>query len=581
MYTKENLTIKKSNIIGEIPVLSDFDIDNTICYNIDGSVYEKVPVTIYDVKRTYILGKYPEVIGTISANTNNIIKGEQVTISWTSEYGIKTLLNEIEVSPIGNINYSPEETTNYTLKVVNGDDIKEYNVSVIVTMPQPILIASLDQNEITVGETTKLNWHTTYADIVKINDVEVNSSGIIDVSPTETTDYNIVATNSAGSITINLNLIVNEVVIPEKTWRTTDSTGDPDIVIPGNNIVYIDTTYTGTQFLGTIDAPYNSWSQIKRTKNTTYLFKRGTIVNTTQGLGQFLNLTNVSVGAYGSGDRPKIIATTTTATSGFYLLDIGFWNNPIEQQASSTRISGLDMSAAMPSRCNGVRGSSNLLIDNCYIHSTTWAWRSTSTAVGDPSRINNITMRDCVLESTQDDGIFIQNADVVTVDNVLVIKANQNYHTVGTSQSQAAGDGMQFNMTSKLQITNCKVDRSDTGCKFCIIIAGFIEVADNYLILDNNEFIAPIATSQGGAGLYIRDIRTNMPIIYSNNKLKGDKGLTGLWYQSNGELNSINNIYDSLSTGINKINTTSDSICTSNNDIFINCSVNTRGVTII
>jgi len=580
MYIKENSIIKKSTVSGEIPVLADFDIDDTICYNIDGSVYEKVPVVVYDVKRTYLLEKYPEVNGSIVSNNSNIIKGEQVSITWSSEYGIKTLLNDIEVSPSGTVDYSPEETTIYTLKVVNGDDIKQYTVSVIVTMPQPILIASLDQTEITVGETTKLNWDSNYADIIKINDVEVGSNGNIDVSPTETTSYDIIAINSAGTVNVNLTLIVNEVVIPEKVWRTTDSTGDPDIVIPGNNVVYIDTMYTGSQYLGTINAPYNDWSQIKRTKNTTYLFKRGTTINVPTGLGKFLNLINVSFGAYGTGDRPKIIATSTTATTGFYLLDVGFYNNPIEQQTSSTRISGLDISAVMSSMSNGVRGSSNLLIDNCYIHNTIWAWRSTSAPQGDPSRISNIKMVDSVIESTQDDGVFIQNADIVTIDNVLAIKTNQNYHTVGHLQTQAAGDGFQINAATKVSITNCKVDRSDTGCKFCVIVGGLFDAPDNYLIIDNNEFIAPIATNQGGAALYISDIRTTVPIIFSNNKLKGDKGLTGVWYQSRGELKSINNVYDTLSTGLSKV-TTTESICTSENDTFINCTVNTRGVTII
>lgn len=658
MYKKENLNIKTSDIEGEIPLLSDFEGDNTICYNTaDGTIFEKVPVTTSAVKRTLYTEPSPAVEISASVDSTIIATGQKVILTWSTNHAIKVYLNEQTIALSGTLELIPLVDTVYTLLAVNGDETASVviNISVfevptgtfvildnnliigestkliwtsnnativkldntvvelngelditpivnktyvldvinqvsqtsyslecnVIVPPLPVITLSITSDEIELGETSVISWTSNYADILTlydgVNTVNVELNGSLPLTPQITTTYIFNAINVTGSSRANLTLTVNEQV---SEWRTTDSTGDPDIVIPGNSVVYIDTTYTGTQTLGTIDNPYNNWGQIRRTKNTTYLFKRGTTINVPTGLGKFLNLINISFGAYGTGDRPKIIATSTTATTSFYLLDVGFYNNPIEQQASSTRISGLDMSAVTPSLSNGVRGSSNLLIDNCYIHSTIWAWRSTSAPQGDPSRISNIKMIDCVIESTQDDGIYIQHADNIDIDNVLLIKTNQNYHTVGHLQTQAAGDGIQINAATKVSITNCKIDRSDTGCKFCLIVAGLFDVPDNYLIIDNNEFIAPIATNQGGAGLYISDIRTTVPIIYSNNKLKGDKGLTGVWYQSRGELRSINNVYDTLSTGLSKV-TVDGSVCTSENDTFINCSTNTRGVTII
>lgn len=66
--------------------------------------------------------------------------------------------------------------------------------------------------------------------------------------------------------------------------------------------VYIDPAYSGPE-AGTLEQPYNAWTDVTIVSGNTYLQKRGTTHSSATQI--HINArSNVTVGAYGSGDRP-------------------------------------------------------------------------------------------------------------------------------------------------------------------------------------------------------------------------------------------------------------------------------------
>lgn len=456
-------------------------------------------------------------------------------------------------------------------KEVSLNDIGDINVKVL-----------FDKESYTEGDKIVMGYTVENAISLQINDFQANTSNF------EQGTYEL-QTNAPGVYVISI-LAQNgdveyketiEINVKAKGLNKYSAVGDTDIEIVGKAI-YIDTSYVGTEMLGTIEKPYNSWARVPKTPNTTYLFKRNTIIETSTGLGEFLNIENVRFGAYGFGNLRPIIRANAVSGNNFFILSVRQYNNADLAERTNTKISGLAFHTVTPSLCNGLRLGSNSSIENCYINGGVWGWRETGARVGDPNRIKNVSIKNSVIENTLDDGIFIQNVDNIEIDNVNVIKSNQNW-APGVSQSIASGDGIQLNGVTKISIKNTLVDRSDTGNKFCIIISGVFQTLDNYVIIDNNTLKAPKKTDQGGATLYISDIQdSELDIIFTNNELKGEgpNSLTGVWYQGyEGSFVSENNMYEGLSFGIQNIS--KSLYCTSKNDTFVNCGRDINNVQIL
>src|SRR6056297_892052 len=69
---------------------------------------------------------------------------------------------------------------------------------------------------------------------------------------------------------------------------------------------YIDPGNTGdSQQDGTITHPYDSWDDIDLTDNSVYLFRRGTVLEQESTMGLY-SQNNITIGAYGTGDRPRL-----------------------------------------------------------------------------------------------------------------------------------------------------------------------------------------------------------------------------------------------------------------------------------
>jgi hypothetical protein len=76
-----------------------------------------------------------------------------------------------------------------------------------------------DSTAIEEGESVNLSWSVTDADTITLEpgSLPVTLSGSTSVSPTETTTYTLAATNSAGSISASITIIVNHAAIIEQT----------------------------------------------------------------------------------------------------------------------------------------------------------------------------------------------------------------------------------------------------------------------------------------------------------------------------------------------------------------------------
>lgn len=369
-----------------------------------------------------------------------------------------------------------------------------------------------------------------------------------------------------------------------KVWQTTDSTWDPDIADsnPSKN-VYIDSSYTASPRNGTINQPYNSRAEVPKwygttPQNKTYLFKRWT---TNYWTIEFLNKENINVWAYWVWTRPKIIYTWDS-----YAINIRFYWNPIMQQASSTRIVGLDVSATKNSDAL-VRFSSNTTVENCYLHNAQWWIRSTWDPTGSPSAIQNVKLKNSVIEDIADDGMYIVSVSGIVIEDNLIWKVNQNYYLVWTTQQEASWDGIQFVHASNRVVRNNRIDRWDTANKFWFIFALDDTVQWTNAIVEWNTFIAPKWSSQWWSTIYWA-IGSGANLLMRNNVFSWSVSLpwynqTCIWYLWR-NLTSSNNVYKNMNRCLtNKFfqNWVPQPPIYSQWDSFIWCNYNTQGNVIV
>lgn len=364
-------------------------------------------------------------------------------------------------------------------------------------------------------------------------------------------------------------------------WRTTDSTGDMELEIAGNSVKYIDPTNAAAARNGSIENPYNNWSEVpdKNTPNRTYLFKRGTEHITSRF--STLNVQNVSFGAYGVGDRPKLISNESGSNS--HHINFGFFGNDAMRADNVSYIVGLDISSQSGIATSGIRLDTGYIVKDCYIHDFYYGIRSTGNTIGTAGAIENVYMDNVVIDNIQEDGYFIQNVNGVTILRSKVTRVNKLWFT-DPSDTAAPGDGIQINACGKLTIEDCEVDRSDTGNKFCVINTQFYNGAGAFIKINRNKFIVPKTTAYGGAGLYLADTPTGVTIQFENNEIKDidpAKGITGVWYHGTGSLASKLNKYISLSEGLGNHAGNPQPVITSENDTFTDCTVNVAGNVVI
>ncbi|KAF0195991.1 MAG: cadherin [Bacteroidetes bacterium] len=327
--------------------------------------------------------------------------------------------------------------------------------------------------------------------------------------------------------------------------------------------IYIDPTNTATGQNGTITNPYSSWNQVSFVNGNIYLQKRGTTFNTAGEIA-FTGRTNITLGAYGTGNRPRILSSG----SG-YIVSLTSASNCIIQdlEISST---GNATSAIMIDGY-GTAISANNLISNCELHSCEWGIRIISQAPG--NRILN-----CIVHNTGDDGIYAKDILDIEIGYCNVYDVNMKYF-INPDQSYSPGDCVQLVSLYDLyfNIHHNTLDHSSSGNKFCFIVAGetYSGLVEYNTMIGNSESVTSClyfghtsgtvtvrynTLQDGNYGIYsyVYDLQ-----LHYNKIIRNYQGVTVM---SNHNLTALNNVfYNNTTAGISSISNTS---VTSRNNIF-------------
>ncbi|MFH1119554.1 MAG: cadherin domain-containing protein [Bacteroidota bacterium] len=344
------------------------------------------------------------------------------------------------------------------------------------------------------------------------------------------------------------------------------------INLVGQTTIYIDPTNTATGQNGSYLNPYSSWSQVTFTNGNTYLQKRGTTFSTTGNI-TITGRSNITLGAYDSGERPKIIKTT----SGGYIVDMTTVSNCVvrDLEISSTA----NATSAIIIDGYGTAISPNNLVDNCDLHSCEWGVRIISQAPG--NRILN-----SIIHNTGDDGVYAKDITDIEIGYCHIYDVNMKYF-VNPNQSYSPGDNIQLVSLYDLyfNIHHNTLDHSSSGNKFCFIAAGetYTGLIEYNTMIGNSGAVTSClyfghtsgtvivrynTLQDGNYGIYsyVYDLQLHYNKIVRNNQ--------GVTVMTNHNLTAKNNVfYNNVNAGISSISNTS---VTSNNNIFYLSGSNSR-----
>lgn len=159
---------------------------------------------------------------TLQASSEVISEGESSMLSWELGGGEPITLAIEPAPPQGTplsspFEVSPTETTTYTLTATNGVGSVSRSVEVVVN-PLPVLVDfEVSAERIAQGRSVTVTWEVSGDDPVTATltpsqtDEPVTSP--LTLSPTETTTYTLTLTNSAGSISREFTVVVDEPTI--------------------------------------------------------------------------------------------------------------------------------------------------------------------------------------------------------------------------------------------------------------------------------------------------------------------------------------------------------------------------------
>jgi hypothetical protein len=265
-----------------------------------GSVDESITLTVTPLD-------LPEITS-FTADPATIESGESSTLEWEVDGSTSVSINQDigGVSSSGTEVVSPDQTTVYTLTATNEYGSVDDSVTVTVNPGDAPVITSFTASPGTIvsGGTSTLSWEVDDATSVSIdNDVgSVNpSSGTEVVSPDETTEYTLTATNSGGSVTESVTVTVTATDLPE----IVSFEAEPDEIDNGDDSVLSwevagATTVSIDHYIGEVNASgsYTVYPSV----TTTY-----TII-ATNSYGSDTDTVTVTVDA---GDLPQITSFTS------------------------------------------------------------------------------------------------------------------------------------------------------------------------------------------------------------------------------------------------------------------------------
>jgi len=317
-------------------------------------------------------------------------------------------------------------------------------------------------------------------------------------------------------------------------------------------VIFIDPDYSG-QGKGTIEAPFSKINTVQ--SNVIYLFRSGTVYRGSFTIG---SVWGVTFSHYDVGPKPVILVPAGAE---------GFRFNSF---ASDILIQGLDITgennAAGPLIHFRGYGTGNT-IKGCDIHGGTYCIRAMS-LLSPPNDYNSgLTLVNNIIYNSKDDAVYLYKIHGLNLYSNVIYNVNMYWKPHTTSQKTAAGDGCQLNLCDRIRVEGNIIDRSATGNKFCIIFTGTAgsngtpPVQDNYIVINNNKFVLPLRTSEGGAGLYFGDLPAQTVVEFTFNEVRGE--MCGIKYTTLGTFYSNGNTFYNLSFGIELQRTQAKGVSTS------------------
>lgn len=253
-------------------------------------------------------------------------------------------------------------------------------------------------------------------------------------------------------------------------------------IILSQTTVYIDPTNSGDPAQnGSIDHPYDSWSDFTIQNNNTYKMKRGTSCTNSSSISM-VSKSNVTLSTYGSGARPTI-----TYTGGAQNINAdGCSNIVIEGFKLINGPAGVISCGA-----HGGRSASNQTIRDCE---TVGGWRGINSEVWEPEtgHISNLTIENCIVHGQSTDGIFAksngnENYEGITIRGCHVYDVNQKW--LELQNGECDGDCIHLLRANNVLVENNILDRRGTSYKFSIIVIG--RTYNENAIIRNNTIYPP------------------------------------------------------------------------------------------
>lgn len=155
----------------------------------------------------------PVVINTFSVQPTTVMSGESATLAWdvanASSISIDQGIGAVAAS--GSTDVSPLVTTTYTLTASNSLGSQTATATLTVTLPAPVINSfEVSPTLISAGGQATLSWDVSNAEEIQIdqNIGMVGATGSQNVSPTETTTWEITATGGGETVTATATLTV-------------------------------------------------------------------------------------------------------------------------------------------------------------------------------------------------------------------------------------------------------------------------------------------------------------------------------------------------------------------------------------
>jgi hypothetical protein len=248
----------------------------------------------------------------ITENPTSIAAGGSSTLTWSTQNATSADLNGASVALNGTQVVSPPTTTTYRITARSSTGATDWGQVILTVTSSGAPTASISANPTTVasGGSSTLTWASTNATSATLNGATVPVNGSQTVSPTATTIYKLIATNSAGSTTAQATVTVSAAQQP-----TASITANPTSISSGGSstLTWSSTNAASAKLNGTA-VPLNGSQTVSPTSTTTYNFVATSSSNTTATASAVVTVATGGPPTAGLAANPTSITVGNSST---------------------------------------------------------------------------------------------------------------------------------------------------------------------------------------------------------------------------------------------------------------------------